>query len=436
MKIAHISILSAFVADTYLLASHWVYDEEQLQKLPINWDNLNDAQAMWHEGKKAGDFTHYGDQTLFLLEYLATHSNFDKEEFYHFWSEKMNSYKGYIDGATRNALETMGSQNNDLSICGRFTPLLLVSTTKEEFLENVTALTEITHNTELAKTTTAFFAELLWESRESQNIQESIQKLKSSYPLLTTWIEAGVASKNNDTFTTIRDFGPACGIDGGFAGAIHLLSLEDDFSTTMIKNAKAGGDSSARGMIVTAILATQDDFLMNEKWLKGCNTKAEIEGYLQNAEVIEQFNIFDKDKYSLIISSTSEENEPLTNYAPFVKLNEDYYVSVSSNLPHFTNMLETKKAHILIIEDEASAGHIYARKRLYFSASCELENDSEKIFKLFDARYGDALSFLREMKDFKIIKLTPKERSLVLGFGAAYKMGTDGKLRNKSISHK
>lgn len=156
---------------------------------------------------------------------------------------------------------------------------------------------------------------------------------------------------------------------------------------------------------------------------------------MTNEEIIKEFKDFDKDKYSLVISSTSIQNEPLTNYAPFVKLGEDYFVSVSQNLPHYVNMVETKKVHILIIEDEAKADHIYARKRLYFSASCELQEDTEKIFKLFDERYGDKLSFLRDMKDFKVIKISPKEKSLVLGFGAAYKMGTDGKLVNKSISH-
>ena len=153
-------------------------------------------------------------------------------------------------------------------------------------------------------------------------------------------------------------------------------------------------------------------------------------------KIIETFKNFDKDKMSLILSTTSTENEPLTNYSPFVKIDNDYYISISSNMPHYKNMVEMKKAHVLIIEDESNAAHIYARKRLYFGVRCELENDSEKIFKLFDERYGNKLSFLREMKDFKIIKLTPKERSLVLGFGAAYKMGTDGKLAHKSISHK
>jgi len=77
-------------------------------------------------------------------------------------------------------------------------------------------------------------------------------------------------------------------------------------------------------------------------------------------------------------------------------------------MPHFKNLVETKKVHIMIIEDESNAGDIYAR-------------------------YGDKLSFLREMKDFQIIKFTPKERSLVLGFGAAFKMDENEELGHKRI---
>lgn len=154
-------------------------------------------------------------------------------------------------------------------------------------------------------------------------------------------------------------------------------------------------------------------------------------------EIKQAFHTFDEDKKSLIISSVSDENEPLTSYAPFVKKEEKYYVSISSNLPHFINMQSTKKAHILIIEDESSAEHIYARKRMYFSAECAVvQENSEEIYKLFDKRYGESLAFLRSMKDFKIIEFSPQEKSLVLGFGAAYKMGVDGELQNKSISHK
>jgi len=157
---------------------------------------------------------------------------------------------------------------------------------------------------------------------------------------------------------------------------------------------------------------------------------------LSNEDIINEFNNFDKDKYSLIISSTSNDNTPLTNYSPFVKKNNDYFISVSSNMPHYKNMIENKKAHILIIEDEKEASHIYARKRLYFNATCQEITNKNEIFDLFDKRYGEALSFLRDMGDFAVIKLSPLEKSLVLGFGAAYKMDLNGKLVQKTISHK
>jgi ADP-ribosylglycohydrolase len=274
------SILASLTADAYLLGSHWVYDEEQLKNLPIEWETLNAPQAMWHKGKNKGDFTHYGDQTFFLLEYMALKKKFDKMDFYSFWSEKMSTYSGYIDGATRNALVSMDSASNDLSICGRLAPLLLGCNSKESFLSDVKNLVEITHNSELAKITSRFFAELLWDSKENQEIQSNIQNLKGKYLLLEQWINAGVESKNSDTINSIRAFGPACGIDGGFAGVIHLLSLEDDFKTVMQKNAKAGGDSSARGMVVAMILGAQDDCIAHEEWMNEMNLLKEIREHI------------------------------------------------------------------------------------------------------------------------------------------------------------
>jgi putative heme iron utilization protein len=157
---------------------------------------------------------------------------------------------------------------------------------------------------------------------------------------------------------------------------------------------------------------------------------------LTNEEIIEKFDTFTQDKYSLTLSTTSINNIPHTNYSPFVENDNYYFICVSEALPHFINMNETKKAHVFIIEDEEKASHIYARKRLYFNSTCEVVKDSESIFKLFDKRYGDKLSFLRTMHDFKIIKLIPEDKSLVLGFGAAYKMDKNGNLVNKNIEHK
>ena len=274
------SILASLTADAYTLGAHWVYDEEQLNNLPIDWDTLNDAQSIWHKGKLKGDFTHYGDQTLFLLEYMSKNEEFDIKAYYSFWKEKMSNYSGYMDGATREALLEVGSFSNDLSVCGHIAPLLINADSKGEFLSRVKDFTKMTHNSEIALLSSQFFAELLWESRKNQDIKSNIQLLKNQYLELEVWINEGTRSQGSDTFTSIRDFGPACGIEGGFSGVIHLLSLDDDFKTVMQKNAKAGGDSSARGMVVSMILGTQDDFTLEEEWMNEINTIQDIKSYL------------------------------------------------------------------------------------------------------------------------------------------------------------
>lgn len=275
------TILASLIADAYSLGAHWVYDEDTLKNISFDWETLNHPEAMWHKGKQSGDFTHYGDQTLILLEYMSKNRTFDKVEYYNFWKEKMNNYTGYIDGSTKDALQNMGAKSHDLSICGRVAPLLLQELKKNEFLEKVDSFVAITHNSEITKTASKFFAELFYLSLQNHDIQKNIQDIKSKYPLLIKWIDEGVSSKEKETFLAIREFGPACGTDGGFAGVIHLLSLDDDFKSILIKNAKAGGDSSARGMIVAMILATSKDIKLPQKWIDGLNKSKDITRFLQ-----------------------------------------------------------------------------------------------------------------------------------------------------------
>lgn len=271
-------VLVSLVSDAYSLGAHWVYDEKQLKELDIDWDNLNAPKAMWHKGKSAGDFTHYGDQALWLYEFLQGKNNFDANEYIVFWKSKIDSYDGYIDGATRETLENIskgvkptGSSSTDLSIVGRIAPLLLVSKTKEEFLKNVDEFVKCTHNSDLALKSAKFFANLLLEVLDGNDVESSILKLKYDFDTdIQTYISSGISSKQNNTFESIREFGPACGIDGGFAGVIHLICKYDNLKELLIENAKAGGDSSARGMIASLILAASDHMALEQlpsSWL-------------------------------------------------------------------------------------------------------------------------------------------------------------------------
>lgn len=256
------AMLGAFTADAYCLGSHWIYDDKQLAALPIDWESLSDPQAMWHEGKKAGDFTHYGDHTLWLVNYLKKHKTFDAQSFAQFWKEQMQDFKGYVDGSSRDTLAHLnanqpadcGPANHDLSICGRIAPLLSISENRQTFTSLAVMFAKVTHNDPTVLEAVHFFASLLWDVIEGKDLTTSIEALKSNYsPMIQTWADEGLASKCKNSFETIRAFGPACGVEGGFAGTIHLLVSFTDFKEAITTNAKAGGDSSSRGMIVGMI---------------------------------------------------------------------------------------------------------------------------------------------------------------------------------------
>ena len=285
------SILASFVCDAYSLGAHWVYDEKELKNLPINWQELNTPQSLWHRDKECGDFTHYGDQALFLLEYINQNKTFDKEAYYNFWKAKMSHYNGYIDASSRAALGAVGASSNDLSICGRIAPLLFCSSSKEEFLENVAAFVSVTHNSPLAFNASAFFAELLWLAQENDDISSHIKSIKSNYPMFEIWIDEAIEKKECDSFETIREFGPACGIDGGFAGVIYLLLQNKSFKEIMILNAQAGGDSSARGMVVAMIFGMNADVELPTEWIDGMKNRNKIINLLNGLEQLSLENL-------------------------------------------------------------------------------------------------------------------------------------------------
>lgn len=275
-------VLTSLVTDAYCLGTHWIYDENQLINNDIRWEELNKPLAIWHKGKSAGDFTHYGDQTYWLYEFLKDKDSFDEKEYLKFWFEKMKTYTGYIDGASRdtilnieNNVTPSGSNSHDLSIVGRIVPLLKVSKTKEEFLQNVEKFVKLTHNSKEAVKSADFFANLLLMVLEKNDIEKSIVQLKSSYDsYFQDMIQKGLDSKNSDTFKTIREFGPACDINGGFSGVIHLLCKYDNLKDMLISNSKAGGDTSARAMIASVILlANKQMSEIPKNWL---NLKVKI----------------------------------------------------------------------------------------------------------------------------------------------------------------
>ncbi|WP_160139364.1 pyridoxamine 5'-phosphate oxidase family protein [Chryseobacterium sp. c4a] len=127
---------------------------------------------------------------------------------------------------------------------------------------------------------------------------------------------------------------------------------------------------------------------------------------------------------SVILATVDAEGNPNSSYAPFVQIDNTFYILVSFMARHTKNLSEGRKTSMMFIEDESATKQIYARERLTMeAATSQIERDSETwnnvVVKLKEA-HGKVVDVISEMGDFILIALQPTKGSYVNGFGSAY----------------
>lgn len=141
---------------------------------------------------------------------------------------------------------------------------------------------------------------------------------------------------------------------------------------------------------------------------------------------------------SLQLSSITKEGKPYASYAPFAMGDECLYVLLSEIAVHAVNLQENPLASVLIIEDEDSAGELFARLRVNYSMSAEIIKLEDEQWKegisVLANRHGDRILNLSELNDFKLFKLTPNGGRYVKGFGRAYTLA-GGSLAGEGVEH-
>ena len=262
-------VLASFAADALALGPHWIYDTSIIeQKFGRVERYMEPLENTYHEGKARGAFTHYGDQTLCLLESLSACPGFELTDFADRWKRLFRDYTGYFDHATKAALKNFesgndptrsGSPSSDLGGASRISPL--VYRYRHDFDNLITsaeAQTRMTHNNPRIINSAAFFAALtasiLDGNSPSGGINHLIKEGFVKAPLID-WIKEGQQSIQMETREVIHDFGQMCDIDAAFPSVIHLiLKYETDLKTALVENVMAGGDSAARGLLTGMVL--------------------------------------------------------------------------------------------------------------------------------------------------------------------------------------
>jgi putative heme iron utilization protein len=149
---------------------------------------------------------------------------------------------------------------------------------------------------------------------------------------------------------------------------------------------------------------------------------------LANAQA--EYEKFPEEFTSIIISTVNKQGIPNASYAPFLMDDDkNIYIYVSGLATHTQNIQNHPFVSVLFIDDEIKTKQIFARRRLNFDCTANLlERETEQwqeIVDKFQVRFGELISTLRSLPDFRILQLTPNSGRFVIGFGAAYNISND-----------
>jgi ADP-ribosylglycohydrolase len=280
---AQAMLMASFVGDALSLGVHWIYNTNVIDKKwgPVE-NYIKPERPTYHPTKDLGDFTHYGDQTLVLLQSMAGSSGYRLTHFAKSWQDFFDSYDGYFDGATKDTLDNIaagkditeaGSGSDDLAGASRIAPLVYrYHQDENKLIETVRSQTALTHNNPEVIDSAEFFARVtlrvLQDAAPVAAINKVVEDGFSREPY-GQWVKDGLDSKEIDTRQAMLDFGQACEIEMAFPCVIHLIGkYETNLSQGLIENSMAGGDSAARGLVTGMILGAHLGLeAIPRKWL-------------------------------------------------------------------------------------------------------------------------------------------------------------------------
>ncbi len=290
-------VLAAFAADSLALGVHWIYNPEKIASDYGRVENLMaPGPQSFHKTKNKGDFTHYGDQMLVLLESLAETGGFDPVVFSRRWRNLFDGYDGYVDGATRNTLanyeqgkspQEAGSTSDDLAGAARIAPLVcLLKDDPEALAEAARTQTAMTHADPAVVDSGEYFARVALAVLGGTTPVEALKTVAADHfdvSPVSAWLQKGLATLAQDSVAVVNNFGSSCHTGEMFPGVIHLIAkYQDDLKEGLVQCMMAGGDNAARGALVGTVLAARHGLsAVPQDWVEGMNARKRIEQLLE-----------------------------------------------------------------------------------------------------------------------------------------------------------
>lgn len=289
-------LITSLVADALSLGSHWIYSQREIADKFGDITGYSDPATSYHPGKQAGDFTHYGDQTMLLLRSLSLHGRFDLASFANEWRLfwERTETQSYRDGATKATLANLrnglspsqaASPSNDIAGAARIAPLFLLKwKSDDDLVAAARAQTSFTHGDPAVVEAAEFFARVTLAVQQGIAIPDALRAVvphTAWNAIPGDWFEAALASSASDATdsSATKAHGLTCHVPDAFPAICHLLMRHpNDGVAALTANVAAGGDSAARGMIIGMIHGAKPDAKpLPEHWLTDLRAYSEIQ---------------------------------------------------------------------------------------------------------------------------------------------------------------
>ncbi len=259
---------AALAADKLSLGSHWIYDQAELAAtFPDGVLTATDPLSPYHPNRKAGQHTHIGDQLVLLSQSITEQGSYDPDHWRNTWLAAMGNYDGYVDGATKATLATKAqnpSGSNEFSVVSRIAPILDLKLEVEEAAAQAQSQAALTHGGDLIPEVVEFFVRVICRVSEGATIEGALstEAATERYPHLNaaSALTQAKAADPTDFRQVAQDFGQACSLDAAFPLTLYFaLHHAGSLATCLSKNALAGGDNTARAMVLAMMLSEAHD---------------------------------------------------------------------------------------------------------------------------------------------------------------------------------
>lgn len=130
------------------------------------------------------------------------------------------------------------------------------------------------------------------------------------------------------------------------------------------------------------------------------------------------------------LATLASTQSPESSYAPFVWLDQDPFLYLSDLASHTGNLRRDPAISLMLIEDEAQARNLFARRRIYLQGTAQCIARDNDLFKPalaeFHRRFGAVMEVIEPLADFHLFRVSAHRGRFIRGFGQAYELSGEG----------